>query len=135
MLKNIKMLFSLMVAIVTISTTTACSQATPQEQVRETINEMIAALENGDKALIFEQYAYIPAGSSTELSDFSDRHASKLLKYLKLTEGTTPSMSDNNTTATVVAFYDADEEGVSTVSSGRQTLTFTKVDGQWKLNN
>ena len=120
MLKQIRTFFILFFILLGI---TACSQATPQESAMQTVDEMIKAIESGNRALIVEKYAYIGPNKKVDIRDFSESKAKKLLKLLKEAEGVKPTMSQDNKTATFK------------VPSSHRDLIFSDIDGQWKLNN
>lgn len=101
----------------------ACSQPSPEEEVKLTIDEMIEVLESGDRQVILQKYAKIPPGKDITTRDFSEDKAEQLMAYLKQAKQAKPTMSEDKKTAT----FD--------IQSTHRELVFSKIDGQWKLNN
>jgi ABC-type transporter MlaC component len=101
----------------------ACSQPTPEEEVMQTIDQMIKVIEDGKREVILQKYAKIPPGKNIDKDDFSENKAKQLLDFLKQAKASKPQMSDNQETARFK------------VHGTHRELVFSKIDGQWKLNN
>lgn len=101
----------------------ACSKPSPEEQLRQTMSEMIELLENGKKLQLIEQYAVIPPGKDITANDFSDKKAAMLKDFLTKALELSIEFSDNNSQAKI------------NVPEAGQPLVFSKLQGQWRLNN
>lgn len=112
-----------LIFLLTLMLLMGCQKATPEEEIQQTIDEMIAIIESGDRKRILQEYAVIPDNQDITTRDFSDDKAEALLLYLKEAKGTTPIVSDDQT------------ELMFKVPSSRRELVFSKSNGQWKLNN
>ncbi|AKE51425.1 hypothetical protein [Kangiella geojedonensis] len=100
-----------------------CQKATPEEEIQQTLDQMIAIIESGNKDKVLQEYAIIPPNQNISTRDFSDDKAQALLLYLKEAKRTTPIVSEDQTKLRFI------------VPSSRRELVFQKDDGQWKLNN
>ncbi|WP_223668629.1 hypothetical protein [Kangiella shandongensis] len=118
-----KIIKHLLVFCLTVILLAACSEPTPEEQLKQAMSEMIGLIDDGKKLELIEQYAVIPPGKNITANDFSDKKAAKLKDYLQAALELDIEFSDNNTEATI------------TVPKARQPLVFSKIDEQWRLNN
>lgn len=113
----------LLISTVFIITLSSCAQPTPEEEIQATLDEMIHALESGQKHKIVTEYANLPPDQDIKPEDFSNHKAEQLLHYLNQAKTRSPIISEDQKT---IRFQ---------VPASRKDLIFTKVDGQWKLNN
>lgn len=116
-------LLSINLRLLALVLLTACSQPTPEQEVKQTIDEMIETIESGERNVILQKYAVIPEGQDITTRDFSENKADKLLDYLRHAKNSKASISEDKKTAT---FH---------VPTSHRELVFSKIDGRWKLNN
>ena len=101
----------------------ACSQPTPQEQVQDTVKQIITAIDNGEKQLLIDKYVDLGKYKITA-DDLKQKNLDRLKKFLVSAEKVTPVMNADNTEATFE------------LEDNHKPLTFKKTaEGQWKLQN
>ncbi|WP_417761661.1 hypothetical protein [Shewanella sp.] len=109
--------------LITALILSACSQPTPQEQVQQTMKEIVTAIDNGEKQLLIDKYVNLGKYKITA-KDLHQENLDRLKGFLVQAESKTPVMNEDNTRAEIE------------VEGSHKPLTFTKAeDGQWKLNN
>ncbi|MCH1926078.1 hypothetical protein L9G74_13965 [Shewanella sp. C32] len=109
--------------LITALILSACSQPTPQEQVQQTMKEIVTAIDNGEKQLLLDKYVDMGKYNITA-KDLQQENLDRLKEVLVKAENQAPEMNEDNTRAEIAV------EGM------HKPLTFTKAeDGQWKLNN
>ena len=104
--------FALIAATLALS---GCSQPTPQEQLTQTIDEMITAIDNKDKRLLLDQFLDNQDLTEHNLTD-------KEMRRFKLAlESANVATATLKTTATI------------NIEGDRHTLTFVKVGDNWRF--
>jgi len=108
--------------------TTSSEYLTFEDQVKETVSNMITLLEQGNDYDLVRDYAdpeFVKEEGGVEevLKDFSEEDKARLLKILKDTQEILPTVDRKNLTATYMA------------EDFPQALVFKKIGSRWYLTN
>ncbi|MBL7127844.1 MAG: hypothetical protein ISS16_02545 [Ignavibacteria bacterium] len=125
-----KVCFSVILLSFLISSgcTTSSEYQTFEDQVKETVSNMITLLEQGNYYDLVRDYAdpeFVKEEGGVEavLRDFSEDDKENLLKYLKDIQEILPTVDRKNLTVTYMA------------EDFPQALVFKKIGGRWYLTN
>ena len=100
----------------------ACSPQTPQSELNETIDEMLALIDHSKSQELLTQYADL-SDTNGSVTDISESKLKKIRFFLLRAKEMQPVLSENGLLAT---YND---------SSFKRPLKFTKIDGKWLLKN